>query len=256
MVEKDSYQIQELGATLLEIGAMLMSNGANSLRIRAIIERISEAFGYNIELLITNRALMLSIIDDANNHLFSSLKRTSPHGVNFRIVSGISRMSWRAVDEKWTVSQIDQELERLRALPHYPRWIILLIVGVAGASLCRLFGGNWQDMAVAFAATMVGLFTRQEAIKRRFNPYLSIAFAALMASLISGLYLKFGVSPTREQAFTTAVLFLVPGVPLINSFSDFIDGNIMNGLVRGMNGLIIAFAIALGLLSAMLIFHI
>jgi uncharacterized membrane protein YjjP (DUF1212 family) len=251
-------QMKELGALLLDIGANLMSAGANSRRIRATIDRIAGAFECHVELLITHRALTLAISDDNDEVVFNSLKRTSPHGVNFRVLSGISRMSWRVVEEKWSLEQIENELDRLIALPHYHRLIILSTVALAGASFCRLFGGNHTDMLIAFIATFAGLFVRQEMVKRHFNIYLSIFSAALTASLISGFYLKYGIdlSPTREHAFATSVLFLIPGVPLINSFSDMLDGNIMNGMVRGMNGLIIAFAIALGLVSAMLIYNI
>ncbi|MFT3739844.1 MAG: threonine/serine exporter family protein [Breznakibacter sp.] len=251
-------EIKELGEVLLKAGAYLMSSGANSRRIRAIIDRISGSFGYNTELLITHRALMISLSDENDNTFFSSLKRTSPHGVNFRIVSGISRMSWRILEEGWDIVQIERELDRLIALPHYPRLLILSTVALAGASFCRLFGGNWIDMTVAFGATFAGLFVRQELVKRHYNPYICIYSASFTASLISGFFMKYGVdlSPTREHAFATSVLFLIPGVPLINSFSDLIDGNLMNGIVRGINGLIIAFAIALGLISAMLIYQI
>lgn len=251
-------ELEQLGTLLLDVGAHLMSSGANSRRIRTIINRISESFGYHTELLITHRALMISMSDQNDNKFFSSLKRTSPHGVNFRVVSGISRMSWRVIEEGWSLAQIEQELARLVALPHYPRLLVLSTVALAGASFCRLFGGNWMDMGVTFGATFLGLFVRQELIKRHYNPYLCIFSASLAASLVSGFFMKYGVdlSPTREHAFATSVLFLIPGVPLINSFSDLIDGNLMNGMVRGMNGLIIAFAIALGLISAMLIYQI
>ncbi|PZX19208.1 uncharacterized membrane protein YjjP (DUF1212 family) [Breznakibacter xylanolyticus] len=248
--------IKNVGNLLLEIGSYLMSSGANSHRIRNTINRISQTFGFHAELLITHRALMISVSDDTDSQFFSSLKRTSPHGVNFRMVSGISRMTWRVVEENWTIEQIEQELARLAALPHFPRLITLTFVALAGASFCRLFGGNWFDMMVAFGATFSGLFIRQEMIKKHFNPYLAIFAASLTASLLSGFYMKYGISLTREHAFTTSVLFLIPGVPLINSFSDMIDGNLMNGIVRGMNGLIIAFAISLGLLLAKLIYQI
>lgn len=251
-------EVEQLGSLLLETGAHLMSSGANGRRIRSIIDRIADAFKCHVELMITHRALTLSIIDDDGHVVFSSIKRTSPHGVNYRVVSGISRMSWRVLEDKWTVEQIERELDRLLALPHYNRWLVLSTVSLAGASFCRLFGGNYTDMAVAFVATFAGLFVRQELAKRQFNPYLNVFSAALTASLISGYYLKFGIdlSPTREHAFATSVLFLIPGVPLINSFTDLLDGNIMNGLVRGMNGAMIAFAIALGLVSAMFIYNI
>ena len=67
--------------------------------------------------------------------------------------------------------------------------------------------------------------------------------------------MSFNPTLTYIHAFSTSVLFLIPGVPMMNSFSDLIDGNILNGITRGVNVLIIAFAIALGLLMGLLIYN-
>jgi uncharacterized membrane protein YjjP (DUF1212 family) len=254
--DRKNQEIKELGKILLETGALLMSSGANTARVRITLNRIANAFGYTIQTLITHRALMLSVSDEEQDYFFSSLRRTVPHGVNFKVVSGISHMSWKVVEQKWDFDMINTELKRLSALPHYPRWLILLLVSFAGASFCRLFGGHFDEMAVAFVATFVGLFVRQEATWLKFNPYLCIFFAALVSSLISGLSVKLSVGGHPDLAFATSVLYLVPGVPLINSFSDLLDGNIMNGIVRGFNGLIISMCIALGLLVAILVYQI
>lgn len=253
--ENKPNNINEIGQLVLEIGAYLMSSGASSNRVRVTVNRIAEFFGYNAEMLVTNRALMITVSDPLTNEHFSKVKRTSVHGANFRIVSGISRMSWKVIEEKWTAEQIRQELDRLISLPHYNRLLVLTLVGLAGGSFCRLFGGNAIEMMVAFIASFVGLFVRQEANRLEFNPYLCVFLASLAASLISGLGFKLGFGKELEHAFATSVLFLIPGVPLINSFTDLLDGNILNGIVRGINGILIAFAIALGLLTAMYIYH-
>jgi uncharacterized membrane protein YjjP (DUF1212 family) len=255
-MNKTLKDIKEAEDMLLNVGTLLMSSGASTGRVRTTVNRIADALGYNIELLITNRSLMLKVIDEHTDRFIASLKRTSPHGVNFRVVSGISRMSWKVVEENWTIPQINTEIDRLIALPHYPRLIILSSVALAGSSFCALFGGKGIELAIAFVATFFGLFIRQEAMKKRFNPYVSIYFASFAASLVSGLSLKLGIGGSSDLAFATSVLFLVPGVPLINSFTDMIDGNILNGIVRGIHGLIIAFAIALGLLCAKFLFNI
>ncbi len=255
-MNKQLKDIKQAEATLLNIGTLLMSSGASTGRVRTTVNRIADALGYNIELLITNRSLMLKVIDEESDHFLASLKRTSPHGVNFRIVSGMSRMSWKVVEEKWDIPRINAEIDRLVALPHYPRLIILSAVALAGSSFCALFGGKGVELLVAFIATFVGLFVRQEAIKMRFNPFVSIFFAAFAASILSGLSVKLGIGSSPDLAFATSVLFLVPGVPLINSFTDMIDGNILNGIVRGIHGLIIALAIALGLLCAKFLLNI
>ena len=249
-MDESLKKVKEAEAMLLNVGTLLMSSGASTGRVRTTVNRIADALGYNIELMITNRSLMLKVIDEETDHFIASLKRTSPHGVNFRVVSGISRMSWKVIEERWDISQINTEVDRLVSLPHYPRLITLSSVALAGASFCALFGGKGYELLVVFIATFVGLFVRQEATKKRFNPYVSIIFASFVASVLSGLSVKIGLGSSPEVAFATSVLFLVPGVPLINSFTDMIDGNILNGIVRGIHGLIIALAIAIGLLCA------
>ncbi len=244
-----------VGDILLEVGSALMSSGASTNRIRVTITRIARGLGYGVDLLITHRALMLTVIEKEQQHFFSRLKRTSPHGVNFRIVSGISHLSWNVIEQKWTVAQIAAELKRLKELPHYPRLVVLGLVGLAGSAFCRIFGGGYIDMFVAFVATFAGLFVRQEATRLKFNPYISVFFASFAASFIAGLAEYYHIGSEPDKAFATSVLFLVPGVPLINSVTDLLEGNLQNGLMRGLNGLIIAFSIAMGLFSVRMILN-
>lgn len=243
-------KIKELGHVLLQIGSLLMSNGASTARIRLTVDRIAKIFGYESDMFITHRALTLQLSDDSHELSFNSLKRTSPHGVNFKLVSGISRMSWSVAEEHWTLEQIKAELIRLQALPHYPRIITLTTVGIAGAAFCYFAGGRGWELLITFVATFVGLFVRQQANKSGFNIYLTIFLSALVATLIAGFFTKYSFGVDAEHAFATCVLFLIPGVPLINSFTDFFDGNILNGCVRAVQGMLISFMIALGLLSS------
>lgn len=254
-MKKSISNVQSAGNTLLEIGALLMSSGASTHRTRITMQRIANSLGYGIELLITQRALMLTIIETDQEYFFSRMKRISPLHPNFKMVSGISHLSWNVKEENWTIEQINTEIQRLKLLPHYPRWILLGMVGAAGAGFCNLFGGDMINMGVAFIATVAGLFIRQETIRKKFNPYLCVFFAALTASFIAGLSEQFEIGSEPEKAVATSVLFLVPGIPLINSVTDLIDGNIQNGIVRATNGLMIAFAIALGLFTSKMILN-
>jgi len=249
-------KVKEVEEMLLDVGTLLMSSGASTGRVRTTVHRIADALGYDVELLITSRSLMLTVTEENGSDYTSSVRRTPPHGVNFRLVSGISRMSWRIIEDKLNLEQICEEISRLNALPHYPRLVVLSLVALAGTSFCRLFGGEGWELVVTFVASFFGLFIRQEAIKKRFNPYLSIVFASFAASMVAGLSVKLGIGDTPEHALSTSVLFLIPGVPLINSLTDLIDGNTLNGIVRGINASIMAFAIALGLMLAMQIYGI
>lgn len=246
---------ESAGNILLETGGLLMSSGASTHRTRITMERIAKGLGFGVELLITQRAIMLTIIEKDRQHFFSRMKRISPHRVNFTVVSGISHLSWNVMEHGLSLEQISGELERLKSLPHYNRFVVLILVGLAGSAFCNIFGGGTIDMAVTFVATFAGLFVRQNATTAKFNPYLCVFFGAFVASFVAGLAEHFNFGEQPDKAVATSVLFLVPGVPLINSITDLIDGNVQNGIVRAMNGLMVAFAIALGLFASKMIIN-
>lgn len=256
-MDKDAAQnrIESIGMMLLKAGDLLMSNGVSASRTRKIVDRISHSFHYQTDLFITHRSFTITVVDPEQHVTYSRVKRIHSHTVNYKVVSGISRMSWSIEENKLDIDNINKELVRLENLAHYPRLLILSTVGLADAGFCFFAGGHFKAMAVAFFATMLGLFVRQEAHKRKFNVYLCVLLASLSATLLSGAVRYIYPDGGFEPAFATCVLFLIPGVPLINSFTDLFDGNLLNGLLRAVNGLIIAFMIAVGLIISIKIYN-
>ncbi|MGY5355353.1 threonine/serine ThrE exporter family protein [Wenyingzhuangia sp. IMCC45467] len=241
--------------TLLNIGCLLMASGASTNRIRITMERIANGLDYSTEILITHRTIFLLIKNEKTQEEYNSFKKTPPHGANFTLVSGISKMSWQVTEDKWNLNQITEEVNRLTKLPRYSLSITILFVSLADAGFCRLFGGEYIDMGTSFFATFLAFLVKHYSTKLNFNPYLNIVFASFTACFITCFARMYGIGNHADLAFATAVLFLVPGIPLINSFSDVIDGYVMNGMVRGTHAMMIAFSISIGMLVTMMIFN-
>ena len=255
MNDQNTTGAKEFGSLILDVGVYLLSSGASCSRIRITMRRLATSFNYLAHISIAPKSVSLTLNDEHDTAVFSGMRSIAAQGVNFKTISGISRLSWNAAENNLSLQQIRDELNRLVSLPHYPRLILLLCVSIAGAGFCYTFGGNLTEMLITFGATFCGLFVRQEAIKAKFNPFICVYMGALVASLFAGVFVKSGLPVNFEHAFATSVLFLIPGVPLINCFTDIIDGNILNGLVRGINALMVALAIAFALLTVMLLFN-
>ncbi len=241
-----------VGPTLMQIGSMLMSAGADTDRVRRTIKRISEGFGYETELLITHKAIHLQM--GHGNQFYHQLKRAFTYSNNLQVLSEISRMSWKIAEEGWSPEQIQHEVARIQAMPRYPVWFIITVVSLAGAAFCRLLGGDLPSMATSLAATLCGQLFYRQALGRNFNLYLSVFVAALFTTLVAAHMIASPIGASREHSLPASLLFLIPGIPLLNSFSDFIEGNLLNGLLRMINGMLIIFSIAIGFLTAMLLY--
>ena len=127
---------------------------------------------------------------------------------------------------------------------------MLVTVGLANASFCRLFGGDWTAAGIVFTATLVGFAARQRMQAHGVNHFLIFIISAFMASLCASVALRFDC--TAETALATSVLYLVPGVPLINGVIDIVEGHILIGFSRLINALLLIICIAIGLSATLL----
>ena len=92
---------------------------------------------------------------------------------------------------------------------------------------------TWNKVKTTVKGWQVGDYIRQTSI------------AAL------GVYSDWGT--TQDVALGTSVLFLIPGVPLINSILDILEGHVLIGFSRAINAAILIICIALGLSMTLLI---
>jgi uncharacterized membrane protein YjjP (DUF1212 family) len=246
-----------LGKLLLEMGMTMLHAGAPTRRVNLILSRISNAYGFRIHADVSTRHLSVSLQDRDDENVFSG-GRSNPSlpGVNFKAVSELSNLSIELAEDQIPLTEVKAKFGLIQELPHYPRWLILLVVSFAGAAFCYTFGGDFVEMGITFLATFCGLFFKQELVKYNLNTYIVTYLSSLLAASVIALCWNQEITPLPEHAFATSVLFLVPGVPLVISLVDLLDGYITNGLDRGVNALIHAFGIASGLASILYIFKI
>ncbi len=245
-----------LGKLLLNMGMSLLHAGAPTRRVSMILNRVSEVYGYKIYSDLGTRHITVSIRDRVGANVFSGGRsKPSLPGVNFRLVSEISNLSLDLEEDRQPAKEAREKLLQIQSHVHYPRWLVLFVVSLAGSAFCYTFGGSVREMGSTFLATFCGLFLKQELVKKGMNSYVITFLSALVSALVIELCWKVGLLKELGEAFATSVLYLIPGVPLIIAFVDLLDGYILNGLDRGVNALIQAFAIAAGLATALYVFN-
>ena len=134
--------------------------------------------------------------------------------------------------------------------PAYPRWLVVVGLGVTAASLSRLFGGDWLACLAAGLAGAIGTWVRLEFGRRQVNPVLSAFIVALLSGIVGGVIVAFGTSSTPALSLVAPAMILVPGVPLINGILDMIRNHVTMGLSRLGFAALVVLAIALGVFAA------
>lgn len=252
----NSEKFTKTANILLEISSLLMISGANTNRINTSLDRFSSVLNFNVHSWINQKTMIMTLTDKETNHSATKVYNLPPHALNFQTLSEISKASWTAKSENWNLEDIIAEIERIKKLKKYPKLLVLIAVGLAVAGFCNIFQGDYLNMLVAFISGFIGLFVAQQAHKRQYNMYIRIFLAALAASFIASIGIVFDIGKNPQTALATSILFLIPGVALINSFTDLLENNVLNGVARFAVGALTVLVMATALFVAMYIFSI
>jgi len=233
-----------------------MMSGANTIRVNLNIIRFASVLNCEAFSFISHKTIVLTLKDSETNETYTRVKNIPANHINFSIIASISKASWIAISENWSMERIQLEINSIKEQKRYPKIIVLIAVSFAGMGFCNIFGGDYINMVVAFVCTFTGVFILQYTHSKKYNVYISVFLASFIASSLASLGVVYNLGEAPQTALATSVLFLVPGVAMINSFTDFLDGNFLIGLVRAMHGLMTVLAIAIGLFTAMILFSI
>lgn len=247
----DRETLRDVIELALWTGQILLHAGAQSARVERTVHRMGTALGADwMDIVVMPEGLMVTTV--SGEEFRTRIRRVVSLSVNLALIAEINALSRKVAEGKLDRFQVRRELQRLESLRvSYPRWLVVLMVGLACAAFSRLFGGDWLTFGVTFAASSAAMFVRQTLTRTYLNTLLVIMVTAFVAGVIPGAASLSGLLLRPETALAASVLLLVPGVPLINAARDILRGYIVTGMARGIWGFVISLCIALGLLVAL-----
>ena len=210
--------------------AHLMGAGVHTSRVIRNSKRIGEAYGVDVKLSVFHKNIILTIIDNETGEACNEVIDIPAHPISFEHNSELSALSWEVYDKHLPLHEMADKFNKIISAPKIDPLFVLLLVGFANASFCKLFGGDIISMSIVFSATITGLFLKQQMQKKKINHYIIFIF-----------------DTTSEIALATSVLYLVPGVPLINGVIDIVEGYILTGFARLTEAALLIVSIAIGL---------
>ncbi len=238
---------------LLRTGQLLVESAADTNRVYRNMRRVAAYLGIpedKLHIDIRWTMLIVNVSDEA--HSFSKFQKCERHAVNMTTITDISRLSWHAIDEDYSLDKYEEELEKIANRPrNYKPLLVAICAGFACGGFCKLFGCDWIAFLFASIAAFAGFRVRHLSIDFGINHYMSMAIAAFVASCVAYLSSLTGLSATPYHPLLACSLFIVPGVPLINFVDDMIDNYLLVGMTRAANSMMMIGAMTFGITLAM-----
>lgn len=251
----DDVPDKALGDFIADYASWLWGCGATCIRIEKNVSRIAACYGYTVDINVMPRHITLTFMRDGweRAHIVS---RPIVHcGINFDLNTSLSALSWDIRDNGLTLEQSIARFHKIIGRRYDNGFKILVLASLANAAFCRLFGGDAAAMAIVCLSTAGGYLMKQLLIKYKVDIRVVFFICALVSTILCAGATMFGISHTPEIAIATCVLYLIPGVPYLNSASDLIGKHYLCAYSRLMDALVLTACLSAGMCLGLFIMN-
>lgn len=244
---------QELSLFLSRYCSWLLGCGATCIRLEKNVTRMAQAYGKETDMTIMPRHVHISVWEKGAADSVTSIASMHHCPTSFNMNSRLSELSWEVADCKISFDEAVSRFNRIISDDQQNRWAVLLLVALANASFCRLFGGDAAAMAIVAAATIAGYYIKQLLLSRGLDLRIVFIACAFVSAVLGATGRLFAIGTTPSVALGTSVLYLVPGIPFLNSFSDMLCRHYICAICRFADALVLTACLSAGLCCAMLL---
>lgn len=231
----------ELMDLSINVGYRLLENGAEIYRVEESIRRILAAYGVSDgEVFAIPTCIIVTICNDTR------MKRIYERGTNLDRVSRLNDICRKICKETPDCKEACFQIEQIAHEKGYPFWAMLLSYGMISFGFAFFFGGNIFD-ALWAALCGIGLELSLYGMgKFQTNWFFANIMGSAVVAAIAFVGLKLGACTQLDKVIIGTLMNLVPGVAITNSMRDIIAGDLLAGIIKLTEALMVAVGIAIG----------
>ena len=238
--------MQKLFRCAMDIGEQMLLSGAEVHRVEESINRMCYAFGAKrVDVFIITSSMVVTVYTEEGETL-TQTRRVTSMKFNIERLHRLNQLSREICEKKLSAEEIDSKLKLAVACGQYPAWVEFLSCSAIAGAFTLFFGGGVTESVISFivgALVWVCLFVAERIIPTRI---FSKFYASAIATLLAFLALRFGWVTSMDRIIIGNIMTLIPGIGLTNAIRDLFTGDSIAGLLRLIDAVLIALAIAAG----------
>ena len=236
----------KLVSTTADVGYLLIANGAEISRAEESMRRIFQAYGVKHGEVFAIPNFLSVSVGTAEGRPVTAIRRISSRQTNMGRVALANDLCRRVCAAKPDLSRVDREIARIRSLPPVPLWLQSAAYAVVAFAFTLFYGGNTADGAIALLAGAALRPVCSLLERLHVNTFFIHVTASLVAAAIALTFAHFDVSLNYDKIIIGVLMNLVPGIAITDFMRDIIAGDMISGILRLIESLLVATAIAIG----------
>lgn len=245
MREKKQTTTQLILDTCLMAGKIMTECGSEVYRVEDTMNRIAENAGQQESVsYVTATGLFMGF--RSSNH--TQLENVTERRINLEKVAIVNNLSRKFASKEISLEELNHRLTNINhEAPTYSVPLQIFAAGLVSCTLMYIFGGTWNDFLATFFIGMIGFSISHFTIKWLDIKFLDDFLAAFTIGLLAYLAVTLHLAQNIDNIIIGAVMPLVPGVAITNSFRDILAGHLLSGTARATEAIFVAGSIGIGI---------
>lgn len=226
-----------------DVGEALLKNGSEIYRVEYNVCRVAERFGYEGHCFATLTCLIITVEND-EGEIRSLVRRVNSRTTNLDKVYKVALL----VDDidKYSMEEVKRKIEEIDVEKSYTDIVDLAGHCIGASFFSILFLGTFHEFIGSFIAGLgIGIFTKI-CNKLEIGTFFTNLICGFVATMTACLLKQSGYIGGISTTIISALMFLVPGVPFINSMRDIFAGDLVTGMSRLLEVVMVGTSIAVG----------
>lgn len=236
---------------ILDIGEDMLITGAEINRVEDTVRRICQAYGMSDVHVFTITSSIIVTATAWDGEIITQTRRIFSYSTNFTKLELLNNLSRTICQNLPDIDYIEEQLQVIRQSPLYKQRTYYLAYAMISAVFSIFFGGSLRDAA---AAALIGLLLRFIIIwcrRMEMNFIVSNLLCSLAGGVASVMLVRLGLGESMDKIMIGNIMLLIPGISLTNAIRDMISGDIMSGVLRLCEAVLISISLAVGFTLAM-----
>ena len=241
---------EQLLTCALDIGEMMLISGAEIGRVEHSIQLICGAYGCKRTDVFTITSSIVVSIEDADRNFYTQTRRITGTQTNLSRLDQLNTLSREICQKKPSYSFIQAKLRIIREMRAYPLWLRSASSALIAGAFTVFFGGGWADMLVSSVLGALLCLCTHGLQRAGMNQIFVNVVGSFLVSLAAIAVVGWHWGEDANKIIIGNIMLLIPGIALTNSLRDMISGDIMSGMLRFFDAILVAAAIAAGYILA------
>lgn len=238
----------------VELSRRMIMSGANVERVNLAIERVLSPYELNDVSIFLLPTYVSVSAKDRSGHCAVRQASIPAGGINLTRLMSLNRLSYTVKEQIPSPDRLAALLEKASDTKDYRDPVVLLGQICAMSCLALLFGGGIREIICVAVVTVLAHYLLILLAIPGVDKMLTNALLMWIVTSAVFLLSSAGITDKQPVVIITALMLVIPGIPLTNAVRSMLCGNELSGGMQTVRVTVETMALATGIFLSMVMF--